>query len=91
MCFWMGPAYQLPRFFSWSRPVEDSERSGGLLKLPLSIQAHDKLNPPSSGCSRDEFNGDYVQKAGEFYYRRPIFYNAEGDKYLFYHAKRPGN
>ncbi|CAK9090717.1 unnamed protein product [Durusdinium trenchii] len=41
-----------------------------------------------SGCSREEFNGDYVQQEGEFYYRRPIFFCAEQEKYLFYHGKR---
>lgn len=42
-----------------------------------------------SGCSRaDEFNGTYVQKEGEFYYRRPIFYCAENKKFLFYHGER---
>ena len=40
------------------------------------------------GCSREEFNGDYVQQEGEFYYRRPIFFCAEQEKYLFYHGKR---
>jgi hypothetical protein len=42
----------------------------------------------SAGCSRDEFNGNYVQKEGEYYYRRPIFYCEEKKKFLFYHGER---
>ena len=41
-----------------------------------------------AGCSRGEFNGEYKQKEGDFYHRRPVFYCEEQKKYLFYHKGR---
>ncbi|CAK9011218.1 Calpain-15 (Small optic lobes homolog) [Durusdinium trenchii] len=41
-----------------------------------------------SGCSRTQFNGDYIQEEGQFYYRRPIFHCLQTKMYLFYHGER---
>lgn len=43
---------------------------------------------PVPGCSRTQFNGDYIQEDGQFYYRRPVFHCLEKKTYLFYHGKR---
>ncbi|CAK9064573.1 unnamed protein product, partial [Durusdinium trenchii] len=41
------------------------------------------------GCSRwEEFDGEYVQVKGMSHGRRPVFYSAEHQKYLYYHGKR---
>lgn len=69
---------QIEEFVKWVF-AEDKEISQGIKP---------KATVKISGCSRDEFNGNYVQKEGEYYYRRPIFYCEEKKKFLFYHGER---
>ena len=69
---------QIQEFVKWVF-AEDKNISQGLKgKFKLKV----------SGCSRAEFNGDYTQQEGEFYYRRPVFHCAETNKYLYYHGER---
>lgn len=69
---------QVQEFLKWIF-AENKDISKGLQgKYMLSV----------SGCSRTQFNGDYIQEEGEFYYRRPVFHCLQNKMYLFYHGKR---
>jgi len=69
---------QIQEFVKWIF-AEDKEISQGIKH---------KATMKISGCSRTGYDGDYVQKEGEYYYRRPIFYCEEQKKFLFYHGQR---
>eukprot|EP00435_Cladocopium_sp_Y103_P000388 s4523_g1.t1 len=72
-------ALQIDEFLRWIF-AEDVN------KLGTSSLGNSSLTILIDGCSRDDLNGEYVQQ-DEFYSHRPVFFNAEKGKYLFYNQK----
>ena len=71
-------ALQIEEFLRWVF-AEDGHQLGTKL-------GNSSLTILIEGCSRDDLNGEYVQQ-DEFYNHRPVFFNAEKGKYLFYNRK----
>jgi len=75
-------ALQIEEFVRWVFAEDVS-------KLGSASLGNSSLTILIDGSSRDDLNGEYVQQ-DEFYGHRPVFFNAEKGKYLFYNQKLVG-
>ena len=73
-------ALQIEEFVRWVF-AEDASKFG------TSSLGNSSLTILIDGCSRDDLSGEYVQQ-DEFYGHRPVFFNADKGKYLFYNLKQ---
>eukprot|EP00438_Fugacium_kawagutii_P017294 Skav213691 [mRNA] locus=scaffold491:581753:585257:- [translate_table: standard] len=71
-------ALQIEEFLRWVFAEDVSKLGSNLGNSCLTILI--------DGSSRDDLNGEYVQQ-DEFYGHRPVFFNADKGKYLFYNLK----
>ena len=72
-------ALQIEEFLRWVFAEDVS-------KLGTASLGNSFLTILIDGSSRDDLNGEYVQQ-DEFYGHRPVFFNAEKGKSLFYNQK----
>ncbi|CAK9008586.1 unnamed protein product [Durusdinium trenchii] len=76
---------QVEEFLQWVFAINKAEDEGAD-SLPLPDMQEQTLI--LAGCSRENFNGEYVKESGTLHNGRPVFYCAKNAKYLFYNSKR---